>query len=304
MAAGPARWGVTAIAVAVTVTMLVGSGCQAPGPPSGATPDHPTATSGAPRRTPTPAPTPTQPLTPGPSTPPTGTPTTPPPTPPPTTGPPAPTLRPGPAILQPGSGGERVRELQARLAQLDWFRGQVTGYYGEATTDAVAGFQAKRGFPVTGEVDQRTWDRIVSMSRAPTRAELHPAEQPAGPARLDARCLTGRVICISKGDRRVRWVIDGEVTISMDARFGAPSTPTLEGTFSVYQKSRDHWSTLYDTAMPFSLFFNGGQAVHYSSDFATYGYAHASHGCVNTRDWAKMERLYDEAPVGTRVVVY
>ena len=49
-----------------------------------------------------------------------------------------------------------MKDLQARLKQIDWFEADVTGFYGEVTTEAVRGFQAKREIPVTGEVDQRT----------------------------------------------------------------------------------------------------------------------------------------------------
>jgi lipoprotein-anchoring transpeptidase ErfK/SrfK len=56
--------------------------------------------------------------------------------------------------------------------------------------------------------------------------------------------------------------------------------------------------------MPFALFFDRGQAVHYSSDFAARGYAGASHGCVNIRDRKHMEWLFDHAQVGDRVMVY
>ena len=40
------------------------------------------------------------------------------------------------------------------------------------TTAAVRGFQAKREIPVTGEVDQRTLDRLHAMTTEPTEAEL------------------------------------------------------------------------------------------------------------------------------------
>lgn len=63
-------------------------------------------------------------------------------------------------------------------------------------------------------------------------------------------------------------------------------------------------STIYHTPMPFSMFFSGGQAVHYSSDFAARGYLGCSHGCVNVRDWNKLEWIYDRVKVGDRVVVY
>ena len=36
--------------------------------------------------------------------------------------------------------------------------------------------------------------------------------------------------------------------------------------------------------MPYAMFFSGGQAVHYSPDFAARGYNGASHGCVNVRN--------------------
>lgn len=111
------------------------------------------------------------------------------------------------------------------------------------------------------------------------------------------------MVCISKADRRVRLVDDGTVVLSLAARFGSASRPTREGTFHVTWKDRDHWSTRYESSMPFSLFFSGGQAIHYSADFARVGYAGASHGCVNLRSWSGAQRLFDLVPVGTRVVV-
>ncbi len=99
-------------------------------------------------------------------------------------------------------------------------------------------------------------------------------------------------------------MVDGERKFTMSARFGASDTPTRSGSYRVYWKDADHVSSLFGSSMPFALFFNGGQAVHYSSDFASRGYNGASHGCVNTRDWDKMKRLFKAAKVGDRVVVY
>jgi lipoprotein-anchoring transpeptidase ErfK/SrfK len=55
--------------------------------------------------------------------------------------------------------------------------------------------------------------------------------------------------------------------------------------------------------MPFAMFFSGGQAVHYSPDFASVGYAGASHGCVNLRDYESVAWLFDQVEVGDKVVV-
>lgn len=89
----------------------------------------------------------------------------------------------------------------------------------------------------------------------------------------------------------------------MSARFGGPGYRTREGVFRVYRKSRHHVSSRYGSRMPFSMFFSGGQAIHYSPDFARVGYAGASHGCANLRTWSGAEWLFDRTPIGTRVVV-
>jgi lipoprotein-anchoring transpeptidase ErfK/SrfK len=52
------------------------------------------------------------------------------------------------------------------------------------------------------------------------------------------------------------------------------------------------------------MFFSGGQAIHYSADFALNGYDGSSHGCVNVRNLTLLKRLYNAAPVGTTVVVH
>ncbi|PVG82594.1 murein L,D-transpeptidase [Nocardioides gansuensis] len=209
---------------------------------------------------------------------------------------------PGPAILKPGDSGWKVRQLQARLKQVRWYDGKVTGDYGDSTVAAVKGFQKKRRIPVTGEVDRRTLDRLHAMTREPTKAELFNIV-PSGP-RLDPRCTTGRVLCIDKTSRSLRWVVDGKVLEGFDVRFGSDELPTREGSFAVYRKSRDHVSSLYDTPMPYAMFFSGGQAVHYSPDFAATGYNGASHGCVNVRDYAGIRWLFDRVRIGDRVIIY
>ena len=202
----------------------------------------------------------------------------------------------------PATTGDDVRDLQARLRQIFWFNTDVTGVYGDVTTTAVRGFQAKREIPVTGEVDQRTLDRLYAMTATPTDAELH--NRGNTPGALDPRCLTGRVLCVDKSSSTLRWVVDGKVLQTLDVRFGASTTPTREGVFHVYLKDADHVSSLYGSSMPYSMFFSGGQAVHYSSDFASVGYAGASHGCVNVRDYDGLAHLYSLVQVGDTVVVY
>ncbi|HET6737512.1 MAG TPA: L,D-transpeptidase, partial [Kribbella sp.] len=108
------------------------------------------------------------------------------------------------------------------------------------------------------------------------------AKKPAAPAsraavmrkyRLDSRCMTkGRVLCINKKSRKLVYLVNGKPIQVMDVRFGSSRTPTRSGVFKVYRKSKNHVSSLYHSKMPYSMFFSGGQAVHYSSDFAARGY--------------------------------
>ncbi|MFJ8312662.1 MULTISPECIES: L,D-transpeptidase family protein [unclassified Streptomyces] len=213
--------------------------------------------------------------------------------------------KPAPQIVMAnGAKGDRVKELQARLAQIGWFDDTPTGTYGAATSEAVKGFQAKRGLAETGSTDSVTWNRLLAMTTKPTAEELagEAVNKPA--AKLDPRCMTGHVMCISKTSRTLSWVVNGKVQSTMDVRFGSQYTPTREGVFSVFEKSRNHVSTIYHTAMPYAMFFSGGQAVHYSSDFAARGYNGASHGCVNVRDKGKIAALFDQVHIGDKVVVH
>ncbi|CAN5289470.1 hypothetical protein BH18ACT9_BH18ACT9_07960 [soil metagenome] len=225
--------------------------------------------------------------------------------------------RPGPTLYGPGDSGSEVRKIQARLRQIAWFFGDVSDFYGSSTTSAVTGFQGKRGIPETGEVDRRTLDLLVAMSTEPTADELanrkpkpepeeepEPATEVAASPTLDPRCMSGQVLCIDKTTQSLRWVVEGEVLATVDVRFGSDELPTREGEFSVFSKSRDHVSSLYDTSMPFAMFFSGGQAVHYSPDFAATGYTGASHGCVNVRDYDTIAALFDQVPLGAKVVIY
>ncbi|MER5885541.1 L,D-transpeptidase family protein [Streptomyces sp. NPDC001941] len=206
-------------------------------------------------------------------------------------------------LMAKGTENEQVRELQARLGQLGYFDRNPTGFYGSMTAASVTAFQKKRQVPATGSVDEGTWQKLLGMTHQPSKAELNPPttnklDKP------DARCMTGRVLCISKESRTLAWMIDGKVVSAMDVRFGSENTPTREGTFKVDFKSRDHVSTIYHTPMPYAMFFSRGQAVHYSSDFAARGYAGASHGCVNVRDKAKISALFDQVRTGDKVVVH
>jgi peptidoglycan hydrolase-like protein with peptidoglycan-binding domain len=209
------------------------------------------------------------------------------------------------ALWTNGSTGTNVRKVEARLVQLGLLEKRyLDNEFGTMTRSAVKKFQKSKGIPQLGYVDQNTWDKLVAVTREPTQAELYPPAPVVDGKKLDARCATGVALCIDKTTRKLRYVVDGVVKMQLDVRFGAVKTATREGGFTVGWKSRNHVSKLYDSPMPYAMFFSGGQAVHYSSDFAARGYNGASHGCVNVRDLGKIKVLFDQVKVGDKVIVY
>ncbi|MGP3688065.1 L,D-transpeptidase family protein [Streptomyces sp. IBSNAI002] len=213
---------------------------------------------------------------------------------------PSPTVK---QVMANGDDSEQVRELQARLKQLKLMSVAPTGFYGTKTTAAVKSYQSKNGLNPTGSVDEATWKKIQGATKKPTADELRPPTVNEADA-PDPRCMEGRVMCISKESRTLAFMIDGKIISTMDVRFGSENTPTREGVFKVDRKEKEWTSTLYHTSMPYSMFFSGGQAVHYSADFAARGYAGASHGCVNVRDKGKLAAVFNQVQAGDKVVVY
>ncbi len=183
-----------------------------------------------------------------------------------------------------------VLVLQNRLKWLGYPITDKPGYYQRSTERAITRFQSKFFLNTSGVVTRSTWTKVVSVSGRVNA--------------LPSACRTRTSLCIDKRAKVLRYVRNGTVLTTLDARFGTSSTPTPNGTFRVYRKSRDHYSSLYGSWMPYAMFFRGGVAVHYSPYFAADGYYGGSHGCVNIRDKAGVARLYDRVPIGTRVVVY
>jgi hypothetical protein len=189
-----------------------------------------------------------------------------------------------------GGTGAIVSLVQQRLVWTGLVL-KITGTYDAATVRAVKKFQTKQRLSSNGRVDKTTYNRLAAVTRRG--------------AKLDPRCSgASRILCIDKNQKVLRYIVHGKVVMVLDVRFGSPSLPTREGVFDVYAKSRYHVSTLYHTPMPYAMFFSGGQAVHYSMFFHAVGYAGASHGCVNVRDKRSMVTLFDEVPIGTKVVIY
>ena len=204
--------------------------------------------------------------------------------------------RPGPAYLAAAGGDDRRRPATTRCSTCCTPGRTLVGRATTAPTSATSrpgssrsrgtsatspapttprpsprckGFQAKRGIPVTGEVDQRTLDRLAAMTATPDPRRAAQHRSPSA-RRSSTRAASPGACCAST--RPAAPCAGSSTARAADAgrplRLDVNDTPTREGLFHVYLKDADHVSQLYGSSMPYSMFFSGGQAVHYSSDFA------------------------------------
>lgn len=200
-----------------------------------------------------------------------------------------------------GETNAGVTALQRRLDKANVLAPRyLTGYFGSITETAVKRFQRRYHLQASGKVTRTTWKVLVAKTG---RIKISAVRNASGT--LDRRCIfSGRALCADKTRDRLYYVHDGKIVKTMAARFGCWNHRTREGRFTVRWKSRHHVSTIYHTPMPYAMFFSGGQAVHYSADFAARGYNGCSHGCVNVRAKSTIRWVFDRIRVGDRVVVY
>ncbi|WP_375479511.1 peptidoglycan-binding protein [uncultured Nostoc sp.] len=64
--------------------------------------------------------------------------------------------------LKPGSRGQPVRDVQAVLQWLGFYKGSIDGIYGDKTSTAVATFQRSHRIVGDGRVGALTWQALIS----------------------------------------------------------------------------------------------------------------------------------------------
>jgi len=187
-----------------------------------------------------------------------------------------------------GMRGPTITDLQRRLNWAGLYL-PVTGVFDAATKRQVRHLQEKFLYDQSGVVGSDTWSLLRRIT----------ADGPNLPAACE-----GTSLCVSKTQKILRYIRNGRVVLTTDVRFGASSTPTATGSFSINWKLRENVSEAYGSQMPFTLNFYGGQAVHFSYYFRSDGYWGASHGCINVRSWSDAEYLYENVSIGTRIHIY
>jgi lipoprotein-anchoring transpeptidase ErfK/SrfK len=117
-------------------------------------------------------------------------------------------------------------------------------------------------------------------------------------------CPAGRSreVCIDLSHQTL-WVREGSRTVfgPVPIRSGRRGHATPDGRFSIQWRDYGHWSTTYDSPMPFSQFFAGGDAIHGVYDDVHEG--QGSYGCVNLL-FDDAERLWGLLRVGDPVDIW
>lgn len=177
------------------------------------------------------------------------------------------------AFLKKGSSGERVMELQRRLAALSYFDAPATGNFGSITEKAVIEFQRRCGLDADGIVGELTLDRLYAddAPRADGSA-ARPAPKPDNEPDFD-----------EKGD-----MPDGSVE-DMDA------VPDFEGILSL--NSRGRCVKCAQARLKALGYFSGGADGIYGKNTASAVKAFQIKCGINVSGEVNFEtyvRLYDD----------
>ncbi|MGW1561691.1 L,D-transpeptidase family protein [Streptomyces sp. NPDC002144] len=173
-----------------------------------------------------------------------------------------------------------------------WLKLKVDGKQSAADCRAIRAFQVTYGIkPAIGFAGPVTWAtmQLIGAQKNPNAAGKCPVR-------------SYRVACVDL-DRQLTWVQKGKQVVygPVPMRSGRVGHRTRTGWFKIYWKHKNHWSTLYNSPMPYAQFFSGGQAFHavYGSIYTTVG----SWGCVNLR-LADARKLWGVLKTGDHVYVW
>lgn len=172
------------------------------------------------------------------------------------------------------------RCIEEELDRQGYNAGAVDGHTDGQSVWAVYAFQKVAGLPVSGAFAEPEWAALLRRPRlAPQRPDL-------GPNHVE----------IDLARRLVLLVRDGEVRHAFHTSNGKPSTPTVRGTFAVYEKR----NTRQANGMYRSIFFYRGYAIH---GYPSVPMFPASNGCLRLYD-GDADFVFPRVQMGEPVVVY
>ncbi|UPK73365.1 L,D-transpeptidase family protein [Nocardioidaceae bacterium SCSIO 66511] len=164
-----------------------------------------------------------------------------------------------------------VRELQYRLRWAGVYKGPVTGTFAKKTRKAVKRFQRKTHIKRTGIATHKTWRKLIKRTIRGRKGI---------PRACKSNKNRGPHLCYNRKLHEVTLWRRGRLFNAWLVRGGDRGYETRRGNFRVFLKDKDHVSSIYNSPMPNSQFFSGGQAFH-GSPYMVDPFTGHSHGCVN-----------------------
>jgi lipoprotein-anchoring transpeptidase ErfK/SrfK len=92
------------------------------------------------------------------------------------------------------------------------------------------------------------------------------------------------VVHVSKSAQTMHVYLDGRLQYVWPVSTAMYGYNTPTGVYYPTALDAYHRSGRYGAAMPYSIFFTGGYAIHGSYDIGNLGYP-ASHGCIRLHPW-------------------
>ena len=157
---------------------------------------------------------------------------------------------------------------------------QVDGYTDRFSVWAIYAFEKVAGLRPDGRFGETEWRKMMRNPRMRVRRPDLPRDH----------------VEINLGKQLILLVRNGKVRNAIHTSTGKASTPTIRGTFTVYEKRNYRQAN----GMYRPIFFHGGYAFHGYPSIPLYP---ASHGCARTYD-GNMDFLYPRINYGDRVATY
>ncbi|HVM13537.1 MAG TPA: cell wall-binding repeat-containing protein [Egibacteraceae bacterium] len=185
------------------------------------------------------------------------------------------------AVCQLREGNARPwRCIEEELSRQGFNTGAVDGSVDHQSVWAVYALQKVAGLPVDGRYTDREWAAMLRHPQLPVR------RPDLGPDHIEID-LARQLVLLVRG---------GRVAHAFHTSSGKPSTPTIRGTFSVYEK-RD---TRQANGMYRSIFFIRGYAIH---GYPSIPLHPASNGCLRLYD-GDADFVFPRVQMGERVHVF
>lgn len=175
-----------------------------------------------------------------------------------------------PEVMKFGEKSPQIRAMKQRLRVLGFDSGVDDGRYGETTRYAVWAFQKVNGLRMTNRIDQDTMRAL----RHPRRVRPLVRPRLTNRVEIDVRRQLLTIWRDGKPDLTTHISTGANRSYCDNGHCGFARTPV--GTYSAGTRAPG-WTTSPLGTMFNSIYFNGGIAMHGSSEVPKYP---ASHGCI------------------------